>query len=49
MAFHGPIRTIRRVSLALLVLLALRGLFEVRRRLPIAAEPRPAGREVPPA
>jgi len=35
--------------LALLVLLALRGLLEVRRRLPLAAEPVPAGREVPPA
>jgi len=34
--------------LALLVLLALRGLLEVRRRLPVAAEPVPAGREVPP-
>ncbi len=35
--------------LALLVLLALRGLLEVRRRLPRAAEPVTAGREVPPA
>ena len=35
--------------LALLVLLALRGLLEVRRRLPMAAEPLPAGREVPPS
>lgn len=35
--------------LALLVLLALRGLLEVRRRLPIAANPGPAGGEVPPA
>jgi hypothetical protein len=35
--------------LALLVLLALRGLLEVRRRLPMAAAPVPAGREVPPA
>ena len=34
--------------LALLVLLALRGLLEVRRRLPMAAEPLPAGREAPP-
>ena len=34
--------------LALLVLLALRGLLEVRRRLPLAAAPLPAGREVPP-
>jgi Domain of unknown function (DUF4349) len=35
--------------LALLVLLALRGLFEVRRRMPMAAEPVPASREGPPA
>lgn len=35
--------------LALLVLLALRGLLEVRRRLPLAAEPVPAVREAPPA
>jgi hypothetical protein len=35
--------------LALLALLALRGLLEVRRRLPLAAAPVPAGREVPPA
>lgn len=35
--------------LALLVLLALRGLLEVRRRLPITAGSGPAGREVPPA
>lgn len=33
--------------LALLVLLALRGLFEVRRRMPMAAEPVPVSREAP--
>jgi len=42
----GPVRPLEGRQVALL---ALRGVLEVRRRLPLSLEPVPASRDVPPA